>query len=289
MKKKSAITKIILYVVLVALAVSFLVPLLWGVASSFRPLEEIFKYATPVTWKTFVPMAPTLGNYKELFRPVDPKYFSQKVPYVLSLFNSLFIALATVAIGLFVNSLAGLAFAKFDFPAKNVLFLFVLLSFMVPFETIVIPLYILMASWNWTDTYFALILPAVANGLAIFIFKQFFQEIPNSLIDAAKIDGASWPKIYLRIIFPISKPVMICTSIMLLLLQWDSFFWPLVVATEERMTVLQVAIARFWTRHGVQWNLALAGSMFASIIPVVIFLLLQRYYVQGIALSGLKE
>jgi len=280
--KKLTITKVSLYVALVVLAIGFLVPLLWGIASSLRPLREIFEYAIPVTWKTFVPMHPTFENYLELFR-------YPTVPYMLSLFNSLFIASTTVLVGLFVNSLAGLAFAKFDFPAKNALFFFVLLSFMTPFEVIVIPLYLVMRSWNWTNTYFALILPAVGNGLAIFVFKQFFEQFPNSLIDAAKIDGASWSKIYLQIILPASKPVVIATSMMLFLLQWDALFWPLVVATDERMTVLQVAISKFWTEHSVEWHLVLAGSMLGSIIPIAIFLVLQKYYVRGIVLSGLKE
>lgn len=281
MLKRSTIVNVVLYLALVVLAIGFLVPVIWGLASSLRPLNEIFKYAMPVSWKTFIPTTPTLRNFEALLTNV-------RVPYTRSLVNSLFIASVTIAGGIFVNSLAGLAFAKLHFPGKNMLFFLVLLSFMIPFETIVIPLYILMTSWRWTNTYFALIFPAVANGLSIFLFRQFFEEIPNSLIDSAKIDGASWPRIYLQVFLPISKPVMVCTSMMLFLLQWDALFWPLVAATDEKLTVVQVAITRFWGQYSVAWDLILAGSMFACVIPVVIFLILQRYYVQGMALSGLK-
>jgi len=287
MLRRSLLVKAGLYIVLAVLAIGFLLPLIWGIASSFRPLNEIFKYAMPITWRTFVPTSPTLNNYIELFRQVGSTHHVS-IPYGLSLVNSLFIAFTTVVAGLFVNSLAGLAFAKFDFPAKNILFLLVLLSFMIPFEVIVIPLYLLIGSWNLTNTYFALILPAITNGLAIFLFRQFFIGIPSSLIDSAKIDGASWFRIYLYIILPMSKPVMVCISVMLFLVQWDAFFWPLVAATDENMTVVQVAISRLWGQYSVEWHLILAGSMLASAVPAIIFIILQRYYVRGVALSGLK-
>ena len=283
--------RVIFYGLLVVVAIWFLIPLMWVLPSSFRPLQEIFKYAAPVSWRTFIPTQPVLTNYRRLLGLVSAYTGSTTAlpPYTRALLNSLFITLTTVAIGLVVNSLAGFVFAKFDFPAKRALFLLVLLSFMIPFEVIVIPLYLLMKSWRLTGTYLALILPSFANGLAVFLFKQFFEEIPDSLIESAKIDGASLPQVFLHIIVPNSIPVMICTSMMLFIFQWDTFFWPLVAAPEEKLIVVQVAISRFWGQHGIEWELILAGSVVAAGIPVAIFLILQRYFVGSIALSGIKE
>jgi len=161
-------------------------------------------------------------------------------------------------------------------------------SFIITLEIIVITLYILVKSWNLIDTYYALILPAVANGLAIFLFKQFFEEIPTSLLDAARIDGASVPTALFKIVLPLSKPVIICVALILFLGQWDALFWPLIAVSRNDMIVVQVAIARFWGEYSVEWGNILAGSMFAAAVPVCLFLILQKYYVQGIVRTGLK-
>jgi len=273
---------IIYYLLLIVIAVMFLIPALWGLSGSFRPRDEIFRYSNPISWRTFISTNFNLEAYRRVFTESEP------VVYLRALFNSLFISLATVILGLLINSLAGFAFAKFNFKGKNFLFALTVFSFMIPFEIIVIPLYILVKSWNLTDTYYALILPAVANGLAVFLFKQFFEEIPTSLLDAARIDGASVFTILSKIVFPLSKPVIICVALILFLGQWDALFWPLIAVTKNDMVVIQVAIARWWGQYSVQWDLILAGSMFASSIPVFLFLFLQKYYVQGIAGTGLK-
>lgn len=283
MKEKGNIFIIIFYYILLfAIAIAFLIPLIWGVSGSFRPRDEIFKYSSPISWRTFIPTDFTLAAYKRIFTERIPVFYPR------SLLNSLFISFMTVIIGLIINSLAGFAFARYNFRGKNFLFALVIFSFMIPFEVIAIPLYILVKSWNLIDTYSALILPALANGLAVFLFKQFFEEIPSSLFDAARIDGASVFTILAKIVFPLSIPVTICVSLLLFLGQWDSFFWPLIAVTKNDLTVVQVAVSRWWGQYGVEWNLILAGSMFAAVIPVFLFLFFQKYYVQGIAGTGLK-
>ena len=272
---------VIYYLLMSAIAVMFLIPTLWGISGSFRPRDEIFKYCNPISWRTFISMNFNLEAYKEIFT-------GEVILYTRALLNSFFISFFAVALGLFVNSLAGFAFAKFNFRGKNLLFVLVVFSFMIPFEIIVIPLYILVKSWNLIDTYYALILPAVANGLAIFLFKQFFEEIPTSLLDAARIDGASVLTTLFKIVLPLSKPVIICVAVILFLGQWDALFWPLVAVTQNDMIVVQVAIARFWGEYSVEWGNLLAGSMFAASVPVFLFLFLQKYYVQGIVRTGLK-
>ncbi len=275
------IRAIIYYLLMSVIAVMFLIPVLWGISGSFRPRDEIFRYCNPISWRTFISENFNLDAYQEIFT-------DEVILYTRALFNSLFISFTAVALGLFVNSLAGFAFAKFNFRGKNLLFILVVFSFMIPFEIIVIPLYILVKSWNLIDTYYALILPAVANGLAIFLFKQFFEEIPSSLLDAARIDGASVPTTLFKIVLPLSKPVIIFVALILFLGQWDALFWPLIAVSQNDMIVVQVAIARYWGEYAVEWGNILAGSMFAGGVPVCLFLFLQKYYVQGIVRTGLK-
>src|ERR1019366_156615 len=141
-------------------------------------------------------------------------------------------------------SMAGFAFAVFRFPLRRLLFVLVLASFMMPLESIVMPLYTLMRFLGWTDTWQALILPEVASGLAIFLFRQFFAAIPRDLYEAARIDGASWWQIYWRLVLPLSGPTIATAALMQFVAQWDAFFWPIVAASAPEMTMVQVAIAR---------------------------------------------
>src|SRR5271165_1517658 len=163
----------------------FLLPLWWALASSLRPLNDIFKYVSPFSLAALVPDKLTFEAYRSIFLE---KGFGTAV------FNSLFVALATVLAGLGVNSLAGFAFAVLRFPGRNALFGITVLTFLVPFEAISIPLYAVVRSLGWLDTYMALIVPGVANGIVIFLFRQFFSQIPRELVDAARIDGA-WLKL----------------------------------------------------------------------------------------------
>ena len=200
-----------------------------------------------------------------------------------ALFNSMFICVTTVTFGVFVNSLAGFAFAVFEFPFKRALFAVVLLSFMMPFEAIVIPLYTLMRGLGWTDTYAALILPEVAGGLVIFLFRQFFAGIPKEIYEAARLDGATWWQVYRRMTMPLSGPTIATASLILFIHQWDAFFWPLVAASSEKFAVVQVAIARNMTLEQANWGALFASASSAVLVAMVPFLLLQRYYIRVVA------
>lgn len=255
------------------------IPVLWAIASSFRPQEEIFRYVSPFSLQAFFPSSPTLGAYRTIFAK----------GYGTALFNSLYVSSLTILLGVYVNSMAGFIFAKFTFPFKRALFVLVLLTSMIPFEAIAIPLYSLAHGLNWLDSYTVLVVPAVANGLAVFLFRQFFAEIPTDLIEAALIEGASWWRIYSRIFLPLSKPAIISASLILFLFQWNSFLWPLVAAPARRYHVVQVAIANLQIEYQVLWNEQFAASFIAAAIPVAIVLGFQRYYIRGIAGTGLKQ
>ena len=273
---KARVLAVLRHVALVAVAVTLLLPIYWLIMSSFRPGEDIFRYAGTFSIDTLVPQRLTLENYQQIFAASFPR----------ALFNSLFVSLATVTLGVIVNSMAGFAFAVFDFPLKKALFVVVLLSFMMPFESIVIPLYTLMRTLSWTDTYAALILPEVAGGLIIFLFRQFFAGIPKEIYEAARIDGASWWKIYLQMTMPLSGPTIATASLMMFIHQWDAFFWPLVAASTPERVLVQVAIARNMTLEQANWGALFASASTAVIVAAVPFFILQRSYVRVVAVHA---
>lgn len=268
-----------LHLLSLLVCVIFLGPLLWGLASSLRPLDEIFRYTMPFSVQALYPTTFTLEAYREIF--VD-KGFGR------SLLNTAFVAVMTVAGGLLVAALAGFAFARLEFPGKRVLFVLTVVTFMVPFEAIAIPLYDLVQGFGWIDTYQALIVPGIANGIAIFLYRQFFAEIPADLVDAARLDGASWPRILFQIFLPLSKPVTIGASLLLFLFQWESFLWPLISVRSEQHKVVQVALSDFQQQYQTLWNELFAASLVAAVIPLLLLLPLQRYYVQSVVGTGLK-
>jgi len=269
----------LIHVLYLTVGFLFLLPLWWALASSLRPLNDIFKYVSPFSLAALVPDKLTFEAYRNIFLE---KGFGTAV------FNSLFVALATVLAGLGVNSLAGFAFAVLRFPGRNALFGITVLTFLVPFEAISIPLYTVVRSLGWLDTYLALIVPGVANGIVIFLFRQFFSQVPRELVDAARIDGASWLTIFVRIYLPLSKPVIISAALLIFLFQWEAFLWPLISTRSEGLKVIQVALAGFELRYQTLWNELFAAATLAALIPLLILLPLQRFYVQGVTAGGFK-
>jgi len=264
------------YATLVLIIFVLLVPIYWIVMSSLRPPQDIFRNSADFGWQTLIPNRLTLDNYREILHGNFPR----------AIFNSLFVCVSTVTFSIAINSLAGFAFAVFEFPFKRTLFVFVLFSFMMPFEAIVIPLYALMRTLNWVDTYGALIFPDVANGLVIFLFRQFFAGIPKEIYEAARVDGASWWQIYLRITMPLSGPTIAAAALMVFIHQWDSFFWPLIVASSPDLIVVQVAIARNIIMDQQKWGELFASASAAVLIAMIPFLFLQRYYIRVVALGS---
>lgn len=260
--------------------VLFILPLWWALSSSLRPLDDIFKYISPFSWKAFVPDKITFEAYATIF--------AQK-GYGMAVLNSVFVAAATVLLGLVINGFAGYAFAVLRFPGRNVLFFLIVLTFLVPFEAIAIPLYTVVRSIGWLDTYQGLIGPGVANGIVIFLFRQFFAQIPRELAESARLEGASWVGILFRIYLPLSKPVVISAALLIFLFQWESFLWPLIATRSENLKVIQVALAGFQERYVTLWNELFAAAIVAAVIPLIILLPLQRFYVQGVTAAATKD
>ncbi|AJY75133.1 carbohydrate ABC transporter permease [Paenibacillus beijingensis] len=262
------------------LALIVLLPLSFALVSSFRPLDEIFKYMSPITWKTFLPTRVTWDAYVSLF---TERGFGR------IFFNTFFVSFVNVIAGLAVGSMAAFAFVFFEFRGKTALFVLVLLTFMIPFEVIAIPLYSLVNSLGWIDTYAGIIVPGIANGLVVFLFRQFFLELPKSLVESARMDGASWVRVFANIVMPLCKPVTVSASLLIFIQQWESFMWPLIATRSKEYKVIQVALSDFVTEYATYWNEMFAAAILSVIIPVLVLLPLQRYYVQGIANTGAKE
>ena len=269
----------LVYLVLIGVAVVSVLPLLWAFTSSLRPDEEIFSYTTRLSWKTLLPLHGTLRNFREIL-------FEDRFARFLG--NSLFVAGTTILLGLLVNSLAAFGFARFTFAGQRILFGLVLVTFMVPFEVIVLPLYLVVRSMGWLDTYKALIVPAVPDAFSIFLIRQFMAKLPRDMFEAARVDGASWWDLYWRIALPNVKPALITASLLLFLRQWDAFFWPLVATSSLELTVIQVALTKYMTEFVTYWGRLLAGSMLATLPIVLLFFLLQKYYVQSVTSTGIK-
>lgn len=262
------------------ISVLVLLPILWMVLSSFRIHEEIFKF-TNLEWHLFIPVNWTLQNYKDIFMDASR-------PFGRYMVNTLFVATIVTATGLLVNSMAAFAFAKLRFPFKRILLTVFLSSLVIPYEVIMIPQYLLIRDFDWINTFRALIIPQIVWVFGIFLLVQFFTEVPRDILDAGRIDGASWFRVYSSIVLPAAVPALITLGLMTFLTQWDAFLWPLIVMNEDKKQMIQVAISSFQSLRDISWGKIMAATSISSIPILVVFLFLQKYYVQGITMSGVK-
>ncbi|BBG04744.1 MULTISPECIES: carbohydrate ABC transporter permease [Pseudonocardia] len=263
----------------VPVAIVSIAPLLWALISSLRAGDEIFAHLYPLTWRTVVPESITLDNYIAVLTG----------PFAMSLVNSVIVAFFSVTIGLFVAAMAGFALAALDFPGRGAVFALMVVSFLIPFEAIAIPLSTSFRDWGLANTYAGLILPAIGNGLSIFLLRQFFLGIPKSLSEAARLDGLSWFGVFWRIYLPLSKAPLVGAGLILFVFQWQSFLWPLLIAPAPSVRVAPVAIADFAQEAGVDYGQMFAGAILASAIPLILLLLFQRQFTNSLASSGSKE
>ena len=279
LKQKRISKKIIIYIVLVIMAIVSLFPIFFCLSASLRTQEDLFKYMFPFTLRSLIPTDVTGTNYVAIFTEYE---------FWRPIVNTLIVTAFTIVFGCIINSMAGFAFTCFEFKGKILFYPLVLVSFMVPFEAIAIPLYNVANSFGMVDTYAGMIIPAVANGLVTFLFIQFFKDIPPSLIEAARVDGAKWPAIFLKIIVPISVPVFITAGLMVFMDQWNSYLWPLLVARSKEIRTIQIAISQFSGERSIKWTYIYAGSMVSAIIPIALFLPFQKYFVEGITAGSVK-
>lgn len=259
-------------------AIAVFLPLWWVFASSLRPGNTFVDYVTPLSWLAFIPIGGDLTNYQGLLSGV----------FLTGLANSFLVAGLTIVFGLAIAVLAAYALATMDFPGRRIIFTGIVLVAMIPFDAIAIPLVSLFQDWGLNDSYAGLVLPALANGFAIFVLRQFFMAIPSELMDAAEVDGLGRLGTLWRIVLPLSKPALIGAGMMLFLSQWQAYLWPLLIGTSPERQLAPIALANLSTQFTVDLGQILAGSFVLSIIPMILLLLFQRQYTESLSTTGLK-
>lgn len=275
MNMKKMGSKIILYTLLGLFAAIFFLPVFWMLSTSLKSLDEVFTIPLRL-----LPSKPHPENYAEVWS--SHNFFR----YFL---NSILVAGATTIANLFFSSLAGYSLAKFDFFGKRILFMFILSTLMIPFQVIMIPLYIIVRSFGWVNTYQGLIIPGMISAFGIFLMRQNIIAVPNELIDAARIDGCPEFSIFLHIILPLVRPGLAALGIITFLMSWNDLLWPLLVIQSDSLRTLMLALARFSQgQYGIRYNLLMSGSTLASIPIIIVFLFLQRYFIKAVTISGLK-
>ncbi|WP_434315492.1 carbohydrate ABC transporter permease [Leifsonia sp. P73] len=256
----------------------FLLPLWWTFINSLRPGAETFRYLNPLQWQTFFTTSPTLDNYFALLQSDIGRAIA----------NSLFVSVVTVVLGLAICAMAAFGLAAIPFRGRGLLFSVVILSFLIPFDSIAIPLANLFRDWNLQNTFTGLILPGIGNGMAIFLLRTFFLAIPGELVEAGRLDGLGWWGIFRRIYVPLSRPALIGAGLMLFLFQWQSYMWPLLMGTDDTHILGPVALSNLQGQFNVDYGVLFAASMVLTIIPLAIIVACQRYFIQSVTTSGLK-
>lgn len=266
----------LLYVVLAAGAIVMLLPFAWMILASFMTSNEIT--ARPIVW---FPSHFQFDNYRAL---------SHAIPLARIYLNSMIVTTATTLGILLSSSLAGYGFAKFHFPGRDVLFIIVLATMMIPFFVVLIPIFYMVNKLGWTDSYLGLIVPNIVTAFGIFLMRQYMLSLPDEVLDAARLDGASEFEIYWRMVIPLSTPVVGALAILAFVYQWNNFLWPLIVVRSSSMWTIPIGLnsLRIYASDPTVINLQMAGATMAIVPVVVVFLLLQRYFIQGIALTGMK-
>lgn len=279
--------KILLYAIYIIIILIFIVPFLWMIFGSLREEAEIFSYLYPFSWNTIFPVEWTLDSYLTIFGLNEDgrKYglFFQR-PFM----NSVLVSVAVVLSSLIFNTMGAYFFARLDFPYKNILLLFVIATMLVPFQATIVPLYIVVSKLGMANSYYGLIFPWFASPFVIFALMQFMQDIPKEMDEAAIIDGANYFQILFKVIVPLTIPAIITMALLEFQFIWNLFYWPLIVINSPKFQMIQVAIATQTTQTQTFWGRTFAGSVTASLPVIILFLFLQKYYVQGIAVTGMK-
>jgi alpha-1,4-digalacturonate transport system permease protein len=266
--------KVLTYAGLIALTLLFLAPVVWAVLSSFKTRSELAQRPPGLLPDSFAPT-----NYTEALSRFE---FGTYVT------NSAIVTVSATVLTLVINSMAAYALAKYDFRGRNVLFLVTLGTIMIPLQIILIPLHQVAAGLGMTNSLLGMIIPPAATPTGVFLLRQYMLTIPDDLIEAARMDGAGELRIFLRLILPLCRPAIAVITIFSVIWRWNDFLWPLVIAQSQDLYTLPVALAQFNSEEVVPFNYILAMSVVSMIPVVVVFLVMQRQIVKGIAQTGLK-
>ena len=265
---------LLLHLILIVVGITALIPFIWMVATSLKGSTEVLS-ATPTFW----PKEWRWANYVEAF---------EQVPFARFYLNTIIVTLARVVGQIFFSALAAYAFARLRFPGRNILFLAILAVMMVPGQVTLIPNYVLLKSLGWLDSYQGLIIPSLFSAFGTFLLRQYFMTLPQDLIDAAVIDGCNPIQTFWHIALPLARSVLVAFGVLVTLWSWNDFLWPLIITNSTNMQMLSVGIAYFQGQFISNFAVMMAAATLSTLPMVIVFVLAQRYLIEGITMSGLK-
>ncbi len=269
--------RILLYTVLIATSILMIIPFYWTLSTSFKIEQNVF--SNPPQW---IPNPFTWANFDKVIN-------SPTIHFFRYLGNSIFIASVVTLAHVFFDTLAGYAFGKLRFPGRDLIFFIMLMALMVPFQTNIIPIYKIMASFHMIDTYWALIIPNLTSIFGIFLMRQFMMSIPNDLLDAARIDGCSEFGVFRRVALPLALPGIATLVIFTFMGVWNDFLWPRLVLNSEKLFTLPVGLALLQMKNTSNQAQIMAGTVLTALPMIVVFLFMQRQFIEGMTAGALKE
>ena len=278
-QRQHVLMAVLLTLLALIISILFVLPAAWMFLGSLAPGNSVIENVSPLGWHTLFPRIWTLDNYRQLFGGLN---------FIRPMLNSLFVTFVSVAIGLTMAAPAAYALSVLRFRGRDVVFSLLVIGFMIPFEAIAIPLAHVFTSWHLDDSYVALILPGIGNGLAIFNLRQSFLGVPPSLREAAVIDGASEFRILSRIYVPLNATTMINSGLLIFMGQWAAYLWPLLIVSSESKQVAAVALSRTYSDSLFNFGQMFGAALVISVVPAVVLFVLQRHFSISISTSGEK-
>lgn len=270
----SALRRALHHALLILLALLVLFPVIWIVLSSFKPQNELFRQPL-----SLLPRAFTLQNYSQALSQGNfLRYFG----------NSLFVSVTSTLLAVLINVMAGYALAKYIFPGRDLIFTLMLSTLMIPLQVIMIPIFLQLKNFGLLNTLWGLIIPPAATPTGIFLARQYMVTLPNSMIEAARIDGAGEATLFRRVILPLSLPIVATITIFSFMWRWNDYLWPLIVITDNKKQTIQQALANFVGQLQINWSQLLAMTTVAIVPVVLVFLVFQQFFMTGISAGAVK-
>lgn len=273
--KKAVLGKVIVYIILIVMALVMIIPFLWMLSASIKSDREVFQMA-PFVW---IPENPKWSNYKDIWT---------KIPFARFVGNTVFLTVVVTLLQLLTSSFAAYSFAKLNFRHKNKLFLAYIATIAMPWQVYMVPQFIMMRKMGLNDKLTAIICLQAFSAFGVFMMKQFYEGIPDDLCEAARIDGMSEYKIYASIMLPLSKPALSTLTIFTVVATWNDYLGPLIYLKSQEKKTIQLGLKMFISQYSSDYGLIMAGSVLSLIPVLIVFLIMQKYFVEGVASTGLK-
>lgn len=273
-KTNRTVTMVVVYVVLIIITALMLIPFLWMLSASLKMNKDVFTF--PIQW---IPDNPRWKNYVDIWT---------KIPLLTFVKNSAKLTIIVTLLQLFTSSFAAYAFAKMNFKGKNILFLGYIATIAVPWQAYMVPQFMMMRAWHLNNTHLAIICLQAFSAFGVFLMKQFYEGVPSELCEAARIDGLTEYGIWFRVMLPLSKPALSTLTIFTFVSTWNDFLGPLIYLTRNELKTIQIGLRMFISQYSAEYGLIMAASVIALIPVLIVFLALQKYFVQGVASTGLK-